>query len=83
MDPDKNEALRQSSSMRDAALIVLLERLGGKASYTEADYQAIVAKYGGPSRLSIHVEVVQHDGGPSTVELQLHERQAAQGELVS
>lgn len=83
MDQDKNEALRLSTSMHTAALVVLLDRAGGQASYTEADYRAIAERYGGSANLAIRVEVVRKGDSPPTVELQLIRKAPAQGELVS
>lgn len=83
MATDKNEALRASTAMQQAALVVLLERAGGSASYTEAEYQAIAARFGGPASLAIHVEVVRKGDSPPTVELQLIRKAPAQGELMS
>lgn len=83
MDPDKNEALRQSVETQRAALVVLLDRAGGRASFTEADFQAVTEKYGGSLNLAIHTEVVQRGNSAPTVELQLIRKAPAQGELVS
>jgi hypothetical protein len=83
MDADKNEALRASVEMQRAALVVLLDQAGGRASYTEADYQAVAEKYGGTLNLAIHVEVVKTGDSAPTVELQLIRKAPAQGSLVS
>lgn len=80
---DKDQALRDSAAMRQAALVVLLDRLGGRATYTEADYQAIAERFGGPANLAIHVEVVRKGDGPPAVELQLIRKAPANAELVS
>lgn len=80
MATDENKTLRASTAMQQAALVVLLERAGGSASYTEAEYQAIAARFGGTAHLAIHVEVVR-TGDVPTVELRLIRKAPANAEL--
>jgi hypothetical protein len=39
-----------------AALVILLERIGGSLTFTEAEYQAVVARHGGKTMMAVHAE---------------------------
>jgi len=74
--------VKRRATMQAAALVVMLDRAGGKASYTEADYQAIAERYGGASNLAIHFEVIEDEGKPRVAELTLVRKKAENAELV-
>jgi hypothetical protein len=76
-------AARRKQTLLDAALTLLVDRAGGELVFTEADYQAVLAKYGGPTRMNMHFEVTQEPGSPATVRLVLEEKAPANAELVS
>lgn len=69
--------------MKAAGLVVLLERSGGRVSYSEAEYQAIAARYGGTASLAIHMEVAKTGDNPPVVELTLISKAPKNAELVS
>jgi len=74
--------IKRRSTMQAAALVVMLERAGGTASYTEAEYQAIAERYGGTSNLAIRFEVLEDEGKPREAKLTLVRKKAENAELV-
>lgn len=67
---------------RTAALIVLLDRAGGSMSFTEADYQAAVERYGGKTNLVVHVDVLGVPGQkPNEARVSLLRKPPGAGEL--
>jgi hypothetical protein len=42
-----------------AALVILLERAGGSVTYTEAEYQEVLARHGGKTMMVVHTEVLK------------------------
>jgi hypothetical protein len=50
------------SAMHGAALVVLLDRNGGSFSFTEAEYQAVLKRYGGKTMMALHAEVLKSPG---------------------
>lgn len=84
MDETARRRAFNQTAMQTAGLVVLLDRAGGSVTFTEAEYQAVVAKHGGTTRLSIHMEVVGTPGEqPDTVRLQLISKEAGNADLVS
>lgn len=81
-DTERRKAFAASETQR-AGLVVLLERAGGRTTYTEAEYQAIAARYGGPTNLAIHLEVLRSEGKPDEVQLTLIRKSPENAELVS
>lgn len=65
------KAIAQDSLMR-GALVVLLDRAGGSITYTEAEYQAAAARFGGTAAVGILLEVV--DTATMTARLELVRR---------
>lgn len=80
MDDGAAEA-RRKATLQGSALVLLLERAGGRISFTEAEYQEAAARYGGTSSLAIHVEILRTEGQPDRVELTLVRKAPSQGEL--
>lgn len=56
MDDKAAEHTRRKTQLFEAALTLLLERAGRSLTFTEAEYQAVVNKYGGPAMMTIHYE---------------------------
>lgn len=81
MDEKAAAEARRSARLRDAALVVLLERAGGSLEFTEADYQAVVDRYGGSTNFNLHFEVVKPSGQPERARLVLERKPPAQGDL--
>lgn len=50
------------SAMHMVALVILLDRVGGSLTFTEAEYQAVLAHHGGKTMMAIHAEVVRSAG---------------------
>jgi hypothetical protein len=83
-DNDKAaEHARRKQTLMDAALTLLVDRAGGELRFTEADYQQVLAKYGGLTRINLHLEVRRERGSPDTIHLKLEERSPGNAELVS
>lgn len=80
---DDDQKRRAGTAMTSAGLVILLERAGGELLFTEADYQAIAAKYGGPTRLNVRAEVLRQAGTSDTVRLRLERKDPRQGEIPS
>jgi hypothetical protein len=74
-------AERRKRALLDAALTLLLHRAGGRLSFTEAEYHAVLDSYGGSGRVNMHYEVIRQDDQPDRVELLLEQRPARNGEL--
>jgi hypothetical protein len=84
MDDDEAKRLRRKQGLFEAALTLLLDRNGGSLTFTEAEYQAMVAKYGGASKIAIHFEVLATPGKePDEVRFRLIRKEPANAELVS
>lgn len=82
IDNDKAAAdARRKATLFDAALTLLLERAGGRLAFTEAEYQEVVARYGGSKTMAIHYEVVRAEGQPDRVELTLIRKAPENAEL--
>jgi hypothetical protein len=54
-----------------AALVILLERNGGSLVFTEAEYQAVIARYGGKTMIVVHAEVRKRAGAEKADEVRL------------
>lgn len=83
MGVSTRKAKRREDQMVRAGLVVLLGRAGGRATYTEAEYEELAAAYGGTRSLAIHAEVVRIGGRPPEVQLTLIRKEPANAELVS
>jgi hypothetical protein len=74
-------AERRKRALLDAALTLLLHRAGGRLSFTEAEYHAVLDSYGGSARMNMHYEIVRQDGQPDRVEFRLEDKPARNAEL--
>lgn len=75
--------IRADQALRLAALTVLLERAGGRATFTEAEYEAIAARFGGRSSLVVRIEIVREGTKPPEVQVELLRKPAGNADLVS
>ena len=75
--------LRRRTVMAHATLTLLLERAGGHVEFTEADYQRVVAKYGGPSQMNMRFDVIRQAGRPVTLVARLERKPPKNGDLPS
>lgn len=66
-----------------AGLVVLLERVGGSLTFTEAEYQAVLTRHGGKTMMVVHAEVLKAPDAarPDEVRLTLTRRPPGSGEL--
>ena len=73
------------NSLHMAALVVLLDRAGGSCSYTEAEYQAVLARHGGKMMMAVHAEVLRAPDAarPDEVRLTLVRKPPGNAELPS
>lgn len=71
--------------MQMAALVILLDHRGGSLTFTEAEYQAVVARHGGKTRMALHAEVIGRTGAetPDQVRLTLIRKPPGNAELLS
>jgi hypothetical protein len=84
MDDKEAQDARRKQTLFDAALTLLLERAGGSLTFSEADYQAVVRKYGGASMMAIHYEVLDAQGDvPHQIKLVLIRKPPGNAELTS
>lgn len=83
MDEEAAAAARRKQTLLDAALTLLVDRAGGELRFTEAEYQTVLAKYGGPTKMNMHFEIRREPGSPDTVILLLEEKAPANAELIS
>lgn len=84
MDDQQAKAARVTAAMKEAALIVLVERVGARFTFTEAEYDAVVARHGGKTRLWVAVEVSKSSAsGERSVEIRLEEKAPRNAELMS
>lgn len=67
-----------------AGLVVLLERVGGSLTFTEAEYQAVL-RHGGKTMMVVHAEVLKAPDAPrpDEVRLTLTRKPPGNGELPS
>ena len=63
--------------------MILLDRAGGSLTYTEAEYQEVVARHGGKTMMVLHAEVLKHSGTekPDQVRLTLVRKPPGNAEL--
>ena len=73
------------SAMHMAALVILLDRIGGSLTFTEAEYQTVVDRHGGKTMMAVHAEVVRAVGAekPGEVRLTLIRKPPGNAELPS
>lgn len=66
-----------------AGLVVLLERVGGSLTFTEAEYQAVLARHGGKTMMVVHAEVLKEadKASPDQVRLTLVRKPPGNAEL--
>jgi hypothetical protein len=84
MDEREAAQTRAMAAMKDAALVILLDRAGGTFSYTEAEYQSVLARFGGKTRMNMRVEVTKPSaGGAPSVELRLETKEPRNAELMA
>lgn len=76
-------ASRQRMAFAHSSLTVLLHRSGGRASFSEQEYQRIVAEYGGAAQMNIRFEVIREKGKPDTVVARLERKAPRNAELPS
>lgn len=72
---------RQLAALRDATLTMLLERAGGEITFTEAEFQVVQARHGGPARATVRLEVLREPGQPDRVRARLGNKPATTGSL--
>jgi hypothetical protein len=83
MEQARVDAQRRMA-LETMGLTVLLARAGGSLTISRAEYEAVVARYGGRAKLAIHLEVLAPPGGgPDEVRLTLVRKDPAPGELPS
>lgn len=82
MDDTEAAKARRMRRLMESALTLLLDRAGGSVSWTESEYQAAIAKYGGSSRVNLHIEVVKANG-VDVAKISLQEKAPTNAELVS
>jgi hypothetical protein len=86
MAPDRSVRTKPSydlGALHMAGLVVLLERVGGSLTFTEAEYQAVLARYGGKTMMVVHAEVMKNAGKerPDQVRLILVRKPPGNAEL--
>ena len=66
-----------------AGLVILLEWAGGSVTYTEAEYQEVLARHGGKTMMVVHAEVLKDTGKekPDQVRLTLVRKPPGNAEL--
>jgi hypothetical protein len=69
--------------MAYSTLTILLDRAGGRVEFTEADYQRVVARYGGTSEMNLRLEVVRQAGRPDKLVARLERKPAKNLDLPS
>lgn len=75
-------AAAREAGLKTAGLFVLLARAGGRATFTQEEYERARATFGG-SNVAIHVEVLRAQGQPDEIRLTLVDKPPANAELVS
>ena len=84
MDDRQARQARAMTAMQTAALVIFVERAGGTFTYTEAEYQTVLDRYGGRGRMNMRVEVSKPTaGGEPSVEIRLEEKAPRNAELMS
>lgn len=76
------QAWLHEAALTTAALTVLLDRAGGTLEYSEEEYEAIAARYGGAS-LAIHLDIVDTTGRPRSFRATIIRKTPANAELRS
>lgn len=81
-EDELRRAAAREAGLKTAGLFVLLARVGGRATFTQEEYERARTAYGGSS-VAIHVEVLRAQGQPDEIQLILVNRPPANAELVS
>jgi hypothetical protein len=86
MTTDGSVATRPSydlGALHMAGLVVLLDRAGGTLTYSEPEYQAVLARHGGKTMMVVHAEVLkqQDKEKPDQVRLMLVRKPPGNAEL--
>lgn len=70
-------------ALQMAGLVILLDRSGGSPTYSEAEYQEVVARHGGKTMMLLHAEVLKDAGTekPDQVRLTLVRKPPGNAEL--
>jgi hypothetical protein len=50
------------AALRDSTLLLLVDRLGGQIEFSEADYQALLARHGGRRGFELVIDVLDRPG---------------------
>lgn len=84
---DDNEKARRlaarEAALKTMGLVVLLARGEGRATFTQAEYEEILTRYGGSASFAIHVDLLSSGDGVDEVQLTLIRKPPANAELVS
>ncbi|MCZ7536094.1 MAG: hypothetical protein M5T61_09330 [Acidimicrobiia bacterium] len=80
---DAARTQRHRTAMAHSTLTILLDRAGGRVEFTEADYQRVVARYGGRSEMNLRLEVVRQAGRPDMLVARLERKPAKNLDLPS
>jgi hypothetical protein len=82
-DDEARRAAAKEAALKTAALFVMLDRAGGRVTFTDDEYMAALERAGGPTSATIHVEIVSAKGQPDEVQLTLVRKPPTNAELVS
>lgn len=74
---------RQRTAFTYAALAILLDGAGGSLTFTEAEYNRVLERYGGRARVNIRFEVTREVGRPDAVLARIENKRAQNAELAS
>lgn len=83
MSDDERKAAFREDNLTRAGLVTLLARAGGTATFTEAEYQEIAARYGGTASLAVHIDVQAAPEGEPEIRLTLIRKLPENASLVS
>jgi hypothetical protein len=63
--------------------VVLLDRAGGTLTFSEAEYQAVLARHGGKTMMVVHAELLKEKGNdqPDQVRLTLVRKRPGNAKL--
>jgi hypothetical protein len=81
---DEAAKARRLAALQQMALVVLLERAGGRIAFTETEYQAVVDRHGGAAMMAIHAELLASPGeNPDEAQVSLITKVPGQGDRLA
>ena len=78
---DLDSTARRMRFLSNAALTVLLARIGGGVTFTEAEYREVLERYGGTARMTLQLEQLKGPGESESIRAAIVRKEPQHGDL--